>query len=127
MSDLLTPQQRLAVDALAAGQGLEKSAIAAGVSLRTLHRWRKRPEFAAGLRAADADHMSQTARILNAASSGAIMLLLTVMNDKDTAMIIRLRAASDILKHRAAFYELVTVSGRLDALENAVFQGTDHE
>lgn len=117
MSENLTPKQRKAITALVAGRNFDEAAKAGGVSVRTLHRWRATPEFAAELRAADSEQLLTVARVLNGASQDAVTVLLSVMNDKDAKPDLRLRAAGEILKHRASFFELTTLEARLTDLE----------
>lgn len=119
MSENLTlrPKQRQAIAALVGGADYNRAAAAAGVSPRTLKRWRADPRFNAELRQSDSDQLASTARILNAASYSAVVMLITVLNDPKASPGLRMRAASDILKHRAAFFELLTLENRVSALE----------
>ena len=49
MSPHLTPEQRVAIEGLASGHTVQKAAELAGVSSRTLLRWKKLPAFKASL------------------------------------------------------------------------------
>lgn len=113
----LTGKQRMAVEALARGASIKAAATAAGVHDRTIYKWRQKPEFIAALRAVDAENLKELARQLTAASLDAIGVLASVMNNKATDPSTRVRAASEILRHRAAFYELANLTERVDALE----------
>ncbi len=116
----LSPGQRQAINALAAGQDYPKAAKSAGCSIRTLQRWRKMPAFVAALREADAEHLSGLARALNAAGVEALEVMITIMRDKTAPPGVRLRAADNILAHRREFYEQLNLSERLAALEEKV-------
>lgn len=116
----LTPRQRRAVRALAAGDGLTEAAQAAGVTERTLYRWRQQPVFIDALRQADDEMLSHLARALNAASRDALAVLVGVVRDEKAAPGVRVRAASEILKQRAAFYELFNLADRLAELEGEI-------
>lgn len=122
MTDL-TSNQRRAIEALAAGESINETARKANVSPRTIYRWRSDPTFAAALRTADADHLAETARKLTAATDRAVEVLLGVLDDTKAAAGVKLRAVELVLTHRAKFYELLTISDRLEALEGAVFPG----
>ena len=117
MSENLTPKKRKAIAALAGGQDFERAAEAAGVTVRTLHRWRSDPRFMAELRAADSEQLGEIARVLNGASRDAVTVLMGVMNDAKAKPDLRIRAAGEILKHRASFFELTTLEARLTDLE----------
>ncbi|MCZ2095982.1 MAG: hypothetical protein LC121_06855 [Anaerolineae bacterium] len=117
MAENLTPKQRKAITALVAGRNFDEAAKAAGVSVRTLHRWRSDPLFMAELRAADSEQLGEIARVLNGASRDAVTVLMGVMNDAKAKPDLRIRAAGEILKHRASFFELTTLEARLTDLE----------
>lgn len=113
----LRPKQRKAIAALAGGADYTRAAAEAGVSVRTLKRWRADPLFMAELRDTDSEQLASTARLLNAASRNAVAVLITVLNDEKAPIGLRMRAASDLLKHRASFFELLTLEQRVTALE----------
>lgn len=113
----LRPKQRKAIAALAGGADYRRAAAEAGVSVRTLKRWRADPLFMAELRDTDSEQLASTARLLNAASRNAVAVLITVLNDEKAPIGLRMRAASDLLKHRASFFELLTLEQRVTALE----------
>lgn len=113
----LTPKQRAAIAALVSGQSYGDAARTAGVSERTLRRWRLDPQFAAEIRRADSEQLGEIARVLNGASRTAVDVLITIMTDGRASKALRLRAAVEVLKHRAALFDLTTLSERLDELE----------
>lgn len=110
MSDLLSPKQRAAIKALAGGANHDAAAAAADVSPRTLYRWRRDPVFMAGLREADSDALGEVARVLNTASRTAVDMLVSVINDPKSSPGLKVRAAGEILRHRAVFFEAMTLS-----------------
>lgn len=124
MAENLTPKQRRAIAALVSGQDFGQAAADAGVSVRTLHRWRTTPEFAAELRGADSEQLNAVARTLNGASHDAVSVLVEIMRAPETSPALRLRAAGEILKHRASFFELLTLEQRLSELEQRLGQQT---
>lgn len=117
MSEILSVKQRHAVHALAGGASIEDAAAAAGVTTRTLYRWRQSPLFMTALQQADQDAIGEIARTLSAASLRAVAYLVEILNTKKAPPSLRLRAASEILKQRGAFFELSNLAERLDALE----------
>lgn len=127
MADNLTPKQRKAITALVAGKNFDQAAKAAGVSLRTLHRWRATPGFASELRTADSEQLLTAARALNVASQDAVSTLIAIMHDQKASSGLRLRAASEILKHRASFFELLTLEQRIAILEQQIEGRVEHE
>jgi len=117
MSQVLTPRQRACIGALAGGATINEAATVAGVTRRTVLRWRSLPLFTAELQAADVEAMSELARYLNAGAREAADVLRTVMNDVKVPAGVRVRAAAEYLAHRERFYELLTLTERLAAVE----------
>jgi len=113
----MSSRKSAAINALAGGESFAVAAAAAGVTERTLRRWRGEPAFLDALRAADSDQLTETARQLNAAGQRAVAVLVGILDSPSTAAGLRLRAASEILRHRGAFFELTNLAERLDALE----------
>lgn len=116
----LRPNQKRAINALARGASFDNAANAAGVSVRTLHRWRNEADFIAALRTADDDHLRDLTRKLNAAADLAFSVLVEVASDKNAPRHARLRAADSLLKHRVAFMELVTISDQIAAMREQI-------
>jgi len=115
----LTPKQNKAVMALARGETVDATALAAGVSPRTVYRWRALPDFRQAIADQEAALLADLARRLTAASEDAIALLHETVNDKKASLNFRLRAALGILQYRSQFSELVTLADRVAALEAA--------
>lgn len=105
------------------GQSYEEVAAAVGVSVRTIRRWMLEPAFADALRVTDHDFLRQLARSLNQASTQALQTLIDVTTNENASDGVRVRAASEILKHRAVFFDLMTLADRVEALESAVYEG----
>ncbi|MDX2169206.1 MAG: hypothetical protein SF182_19205 [Deltaproteobacteria bacterium] len=92
---LLTPKQRLAVDALLSSASRAAAATACGVSERTLLRWIKLPAFAAAYQAAGRAQFTDAQAQLKAASRDAAEVLRGALGDADAG--VRVRAAAAIL------------------------------
>lgn len=118
--DLLNHAQQRAVDALLAGGDVAAAAAAAGVTDRTIQRWRKEPAFLAALQMAQDAALDRTAGALVAASGAAVALLRRVVEDDAAQMSHRLRAAGTLLDATLRWHELRSISQRLAQLEQQV-------
>ena len=129
----LKPKQRVAIQPIAAGSSFQDTATLAGITIRTLHRWRNDPAFVAGMQAADADNLAGLARKMAGASDQALDLMVEIVVDKSAPLSVRLRAASAILQYRAEFFSALNMSERITALENRLDQregerqGNEHD
>jgi hypothetical protein len=94
-SRLLTPKQRLAVEALLASPSRAVAAAACGVNERTLLRWIKLPAFATAYRAAARAQFTDAQAQLKAASRDATEVLRGALTAEDADL--RVRAAAAIL------------------------------
>ncbi len=119
----LNTKHKACIRLLADGSTVAEAALALGVGERTVYNWRAKPEFLAALRSADAEALQEISRKLTVATDSALDVLLTVMNDSENPPGVRVRAADSILKHRAAFYELVSLGERLTEVENRLENG----
>lgn len=117
MSDILTGKQLLAVDALMGGHNIAGAAKAAGVSVRTLRRWRDLPHFHAELQARAGESLEDTTRRLSATMAGAPAVIYAIMTDNASPAGVRLAAAKAALENGARFIELFSINERLEALE----------
>jgi len=113
----LRANQRRAIEALAAGASVPEAAAAADVSTTTIYRWQRELVFSQALRLADADNLRELARQLTSAADDALRLLVTVVNDKEAAPSVRVRAAAEILSQRARFYDVVNMQEQLADVE----------
>jgi hypothetical protein len=108
-----------AVAALLTQKNQEEAARAAGISVATLLRWQKVPEFQKAYREARRDAHNQSIARLQHATSAAVSTLLKVMVDPNTPPSTKVRAADSVLDHSAKAIELEDIDARLVALEQA--------
>lgn len=123
MSDNLTARQYLAIDAMLAGSGHEEAAAAAGVTSRTLRRWRSSPVFRTELTTRATESLDDTTRQLSAAAGEAARVMRAVVVDDGASTALRLRAADLILSHNRRQKELELLQ-RLDELEARFYAPT---
>ena len=115
----LTEQQRRAVEMLAAGTEPAAVADAVSVSVRTLRRWRARPDFAAATADVLARTFGDARRSVLAASVAAARTAQTLMLDKHTPAAVRARLALGLLD-LAREMNADDLAERLDRLETAL-------
>lgn len=113
----LSPKQRRALLALADGATNRQAAQQAGVSERSIQRWRSAPAFAEALRTAEGDRLSDVARQLTALSLTAAATLAEILDDKTLPVSARLRAAQLVLEHGQRLHDMRLFAARLEALE----------
>jgi hypothetical protein len=111
-----------AVAALLTQKNQEDAARSAGISVATLLRWQKLPEFQKAYREARRAAHGQAVARLQHATSAAVSTLLRVMLDPATPASTKVRASDSVLAHSAKSIELEDVESRLAELErNAQF------
>jgi hypothetical protein len=108
-----------AVAALLTQKNQEEAARAAGISVATLLRWQKLPEFQKAYREARRAAHSQSIARLQQATSAAVTTLLRVMVDPDTPASTKVRAADSVLDHSAKSIEMEDIDVRVAELERA--------
>jgi hypothetical protein len=108
-----------AIAALLTQRTVEDAARVAGVSLATLIRWMKIPEFDADYRAARRAAYGQSIARLQQGCSAAVSVLLKVMADPSSPPSVRVRAADSVLDHSAKAIEIEDIEARLAELERA--------
>lgn len=113
----LSPKQRRALLALADGATNRLAAQQAGVSERSIQRWRSAPAFAEALHKAEGDKLSDVARQLTALSLTAAATLAEILDDKTLPVSARLRAAQLVLEHGQRLHDMRLFAARLEALE----------
>jgi hypothetical protein len=113
----LSPKQRRALLALADGATNRQAAQQAGVSERSIQRWRSAPAFAEALRTAEGDRLSDVARQLTALSLTAAATFAEILDDKTLPVFARLRAAQLVLEHGQRLHDMRLFAARLEALE----------
>lgn len=101
--------------AIAQGQPATVAAAAAGVHIRTIRRWVRKPHFQKLVGQYRDDLICQSLSKLVAANTDAIDTLTALLNDSQAA--IRLGAAGRILSHALKAAELANVIPRLEQLE----------
>src|SRR4051794_31708333 len=92
-------KQEDAIAALLTQRNIEEAARAAGISVKTLLRWFKVPEFDAAYRAARRAAFSQSLARLQQAAAAAATTLLKVMLDQNAPAASRVRAADAVFSH----------------------------
>jgi hypothetical protein len=108
-----------AVAALLTQNNQEEAVRAAGISVATLLRWQKLPEFQKAYREAkQAAHRQSSARLQQAAPAAVTTLVKTIL-DANTPASVRVRAAECILNHSMKAIELEDIEARLAELERA--------
>jgi hypothetical protein len=108
-----------AIVALLTYRTTEEAARAVKISVKTLLRWQKEPEFAAALREAKRSAFEQALARLHHLSGAAISTLGKVMMDPATPPSTKVRAADSIWSHTVKAIELEDIEARLVALEEA--------
>ena len=103
-------------------RSLEEAANAVGVSVKTLLRWEKLPEFAAGSREARRAAVSQADARLQQATGAASAAVLRLMVDPNAPAAVRLRAAEYVLNHAAKAIESEDTEVRVSKLERLAEQ-----
>ena len=106
-----------AVAALLTQRNVEEAARSVGISIATLMRWQKEPEFQKAYREARRAAHGQAIARLQQATSAAVSTLLKVMVDPDTPASTKVRAADSVLDHSAKNIELEDVAVRVAELE----------
>jgi|ERR1041385_4612343 hypothetical protein len=108
-----------AVAALITQKNHEEAARTVGISVATLLRWQKLPEFQNAYREARRAAHNQAIARLQHATSAAVTTLLKVMVDPNTPASTKVRAADSVLDHSAKSIELEDIDTRLAELEKA--------
>ncbi len=108
-----------AIVALLTRRNIEEAANAVGVSVKTLLRWQKLPEFAAAYREARRAGVSQANARFQQATGAASSAVLKLMVDPSAPAAVRLRAAECVLDRAAKAIEMEDIESRLTELERA--------
>jgi len=117
-SDELTRKQSLAVRALVANTSLEDAANQAGVSTRTIYRWRQQPHFVAALNRAISCEIGQTVTDLVGDMRNNRTVMLAIRDDDENAPSVRLRAAELIDDSLLRWRTVLDTEQRLTRLED---------
>jgi predicted transcriptional regulator len=106
-----------AVAALLTQRNIEEAAQSAGVSIKTLLRWMKEPEFLRAYREGRRAAYTQAVSRLQQGASAAATILLKVMLDQNTPASIRVRAAECVMNQSSRAIEIEDVESRVAELE----------
>jgi hypothetical protein len=108
-----------AVAAMLTQRNVEEAARAVGISVATLMRWQKEPEFQTAYREARRAAFGQSVARLQQGSSAAATTLLKMMIDPSTPASVRVRAAECVMNHATKAIEIEDIEARVAALEAA--------
>jgi hypothetical protein len=106
-----------AVAAMLTQPSLELAARVTGISVATLMRWQKVPEFQQALREARRTAYSQSIARLQQAMPLAVQTMVKVLIDPATPASVKIRAAEVIAHHSHKGIEIEDVEARVTALE----------
>jgi hypothetical protein len=118
-NSMLGRKQEQTIAALLTQRNLDEAAKAAGISMRTLMRWLKLPEFQAAYREARRTAYSQAVAKLQQGATAAATTLLKVMLDQGTPASVKVRAAECVMNHSSKAIEIEDVEFRVAELERA--------
>jgi hypothetical protein len=108
-----------AVAAMLTQRNVEEAARSVGISVATLMRWQKLPEFQTAYREAKRAAYGQAIARLQQGTSAAATTLLKMLIDPNTPASVRVRAAEAIFNHSAKAIEIEDIEARVAALEAA--------
>jgi hypothetical protein len=109
-----------AVTGLLTQKNLEEAARYADISVATLLRWQKLPEFKKAYRAAQRVVHGQSMARLHQATGAAVSTVLKIMFDPDTPASTKVRAAATVLGLSSKSLEEEDIDTRLADLEAAL-------
>ena len=121
-NSMLGRKQEQTIAALLTQRNLDEAAKAAGISMRTLMRWLKIPEFQAAYREARRTAYSQAVAKLQQGATAAATTLLKVMLDQGTPASVKVRAAECVMTHSSKAIEIEDIEARVSELERAAPQ-----
>ena len=108
-----------AVAALLTARNQEEAAKSVGISLKTLQRWQKEPEFETALREARMSAFRQSIARLQQASVPAVTTLLKIMVEPTAPLTVKARCAYYILDQTRKGIETEEIEARVAELERA--------
>ena len=116
----LTYKQRKAVSALLSTQTIGKAADLAGVSEKTIKRWREDPIFREALTEAINETTAGVLRRLAAGRDAALDGVYDLMTSAESEGV-RLRAAVAWLDQAHKYLDLAAIEERISALEESIY------
>ena len=108
-----------AVAALLTQPNVDAAARTGGISVATLMRWQKEPEFQKAYREARRAAFSQSIARLQQGATAAATTMLKLMLDAGTPASVRVRAAECVMNHATKAIELEDIEVRVTELERA--------
>lgn len=118
--DPLRSNQRRAVESIAAGRTLEQAAIEAGVTVRTVYRWRSEPGFQAAIRTVNEQALDHATMTLASAAVVAVETLRDLLTSDTTKDAVKVAACRAILDNVLKIKELHDFDKRLGDIERAL-------
>jgi transposase-like protein len=115
-----------AVAALLTQRNVEEAARSIGISVATLMRWQKQPDFQKAYREARRAAFGQSIAKLHQMSAAAVSTLGKVMVDPGTPPSTKVRAAEAIIAHGAKAIEIEDIEARVSELERAAEASKQH-
>jgi len=115
-----TRKMEAAITGLLTQKNLEEAARYADISIATLLRWQKLPEFKKAYRVAQRLVHGQSLARLHQATSAAVSTVLKIMFDPNTPASVKVRAAATVLGLSSKSLEEDDVDARLVELEAAL-------
>ena len=107
------------VAALLTQPNVDAAARSVGISVATLMRWQKEPEFQKALREARRAAFGQAIARLQQMSGAAVATLGKMMVEQTAPPSTRVRAAEAIINHAAKAIEIEDIEARVSELERA--------
>ena len=107
------------VAALLTQPNVDAAARSVGISVATLMRWQKEPEFQKALREARRAAFGQAIARLQQMSGAAVTTLGKMMVEQSAPASTRVRAAEAIINHAAKAIEIEDIEARVSELERA--------
>lgn len=118
--ELSTAQHRL-IAALLVSRNVREACKASKTPERTAWTWLQQPRFKAALASAEAGQIGESTRRLMTLTESAVDVLKDVLQDKEAAHSVRIRAAQLVIESALKLRELQNVEARLAALEAALY------
>ena len=115
----LSRKMEQAVIALLTARNQEEAARSLGVSIKTLQRWQRLPEFERAFREARLTTFRQSLAKLQQASAPAVTTLLKVMLDPASPLAVKARCAYYVLDQTRRGVETEEMEARITELERA--------
>ena len=104
----------------------EEAAKSVGISLATLQRWKKQPEFEKALREAQLALFRQLMAKLHQASTAAVTTLLKIMVDPGAPLAVKARCAAYVIDQIRKGVEIENILPRIEQLERNAEASKQH-